>query len=404
MHLSLRFRSCIWADWMFALPILRRFLERRRTLLADAGRPILSFELLEDRTVPANIIASTTNVYQVTSTADMGDGSLRSAIARVNADPLADIEIINFDILGSGVQSINVASDLQIQRAVTINGFSEDTAPGVTPGVLSIRLQGAPTATNGLVVTGSGSTIEGIEFVGFRNTSTSAGIALMGPGATNNTIVGDVFGTTREDIGGPGFSPTTIFGNGNSSRPNFANSVGIDLGNGADNNTIGGALASAANVISGNAQAGIVISDSDGNSILGNDIGVRGDGVTALGNAGPGIRIDNSNSTTITNNVIADNGTSPTFGNGVDVGSGDFNLDRVEFDPRQRRPGDRTREHRQQQHSPAGHRRSLDPARHRHPPGNLSRCPNRRSRCSFSPTPPSTPRAAARGKRRSAPI
>ena len=281
--------------------------------------------MLEDRTVPASVVVGPpTNIYQVTSTADSGYGSLRCALAHVNADPLGDIEIINFNIGGSGIQTINVASDLQLTHAhTTINGFSENASPGV----LSIRLQGTATATNGLVVTGSGDTIEGIEFVGFHNTPTSAGL-VIGPDAANNTIVGNDFGNTDRDIGGSAPVAAALFvGNGNAGAPpDYSNSIGILLGNGAHNNTIGGLFASAANVISGNAQAGIVVSVSDDNAILGNDIGTRSDGVTALGNAGPGIRIDGSNSTLIADNVIAYNGTSPRFNSGgVHIGWGNFN-------------------------------------------------------------------------------
>ena len=95
------------------------------------------------------------------------------------------------------MHTITLDSPLTVDHAVTIDGFSENVFQGVGPtGVISIRLQGAPSVANGLIITGSGSTIQGLEIVGFNNTSTSAGILLQGPLATNNTIVGNDIGNT----------------------------------------------------------------------------------------------------------------------------------------------------------------------------------------------------------------
>ncbi len=54
--------------------------------------------------------ASLANTYTVTSTADSGAGTLRQAILDANANPGADT--IAFNIVGSGVQTIVVASAL----------------------------------------------------------------------------------------------------------------------------------------------------------------------------------------------------------------------------------------------------------------------------------------------------
>ena len=296
---------------MFASLNLRRFLERRPTPRKRWTTP-LSFELLEDRTVPASI----SNIYTVTSIADDGDHTLRDALR-------SGLGIIDFQIPGGGVHTITLDSPLTIDHAVTIDGFSENVFQGVGPtGVLSIRLQGAPSVTNGLIITASGSTIQGLEIVGFNSTSTSAGIVLQGPQATNNTIVGNDIGNTSDDLRTVAHSfaiPFAFAGNGNGAPPP-ADSIGIYLSNGATGNTIGGTMAGFANVISGNSVAGILVSGSDGNTIQDNDIGTRSDGVTALGNAGYGIRILNSNSTTIKNNVIAYSGSA-----GIDVASGNSN-------------------------------------------------------------------------------
>jgi titin len=61
---------------------------------------------------------------------------------------------------------------------------------------------------------------------------------------------------------------------------------GIDIFGGAQNNLIGGSVAGAGNVISGNAGAGVTVSqaNTNGNTIQGNFIGTNSNGTSALGN------------------------------------------------------------------------------------------------------------------------
>ena len=68
---------------------------------------------------------------------------------------------------------------------------------------------------------------------------------------------------------------------------------GIDIASGANGNTIGGITASARNVISANAVSGIDISDAgtNGNVILGNYIGTDAGGTLDRGNAGDGVHV-----------------------------------------------------------------------------------------------------------------
>jgi parallel beta-helix repeat protein len=304
---------------MFVLPKVGRFFERRPRPRRRWSTP-LSFELLEDRTVPA---AAATNIFTVKSLADtMDSGTLRNAIAQVNSDQSNATDIIKFDIPGQGTRTIVLGSPLTINRAVTIDGFTQTQAEGVTAsGMLSIRLQGAPSVANGLIIsaTGSNSTIQGLEIVGFNSTTTSAGISIVG--ATNVSILGNDLGNTDNDVGSGTVPP-----HGGSPAPNYANSIGIYLGNGADDNFIGGTASGSGNVISGNSEAGIVLFDTTGNQILDNDIGTLSDGATALGNTGPGIRIDGSSLTTITGNIIAYNDGPSTYGSGgVVIGSGNSN-------------------------------------------------------------------------------
>ena len=259
---------------MFALPKVGRFFERRPSPRRRWSTP-LSFELLEDRSMPAPVHGGGSSIYTVTNTNSSGFGSLADAIVQVNQnnDTEIDFNIRNSDgTIATGVQTILVPGDLTLSRPAIINGFTESTfQSNITPGVLSIRLQGAGFGVNGLVVSSgvSGGTIEGIEFVGFNSTPATAGLVLNGSG----TIVrGNDFGNIDNDIG-PGASPPP--------PPNYANSIGIYAalltgnsgggGSSAGSNTIGGI--GAGNVISGNSVAGILVSGESGNAILDNDIG-----------------------------------------------------------------------------------------------------------------------------------
>src|SRR5262245_46647527 len=69
------------------------------------------------------------NTYTVTSTADSGAGTLRQAILDANANPGADT--VAFNIVGSGVHTIGVASALPtISGPTTVDGY---TQPGSSP-------------------------------------------------------------------------------------------------------------------------------------------------------------------------------------------------------------------------------------------------------------------------------
>jgi hypothetical protein len=107
------------------------------------------------------------------------------------------------------------------------------------------------------------------------------GVLITGAGTTGNTVAGNDIGT---DVTG-----TLALGNG------FG---GVNLDSGASGNTIGGTVAAARNVISGNGALanGVVISAAGtmGNTVAGNFIGTQADGVTALGNGGDGVLITGS--------------------------------------------------------------------------------------------------------------
>lgn len=227
------------------------------------------------------IVQPSPSAFVVNSTGDGGDvqplddlcddGSgactLRAAIEQANATPGANT--INFDIGGGGAQTISPASALPtISETLTIDGTTQYGFAG-NP---IIELNGANAgAANGLSITAGGCVIKGLVINRFN----FDGILVRGAAAAGNTIIGNYIGTSRDGL---------------SAAPNGTS--GVDIVEGAKNNTIGGnpTIAGNRNVISGNRGAGVFLQgdNTTGNLVRGNYIGVGSDGSTPLGNL-PGV-------------------------------------------------------------------------------------------------------------------
>jgi CSLREA domain-containing protein len=271
-----------------------------------------------------------TAVITVNTTVDEDNGlgvggvSLREAIKAANLTAASDI--INFNIPGSGPHTISLTSPLPaLTTRMTING---NTQPDI---ILSGLNAGA--GTNGLVMKAAGSLVRGLTINSFQGngvlvlgannvvegcrigasvdglsavpnqlhgimiagTATGvriggtapgagnvisgnglAGVALHGPSVKNNIVQGNRIGTNT--LG------SAALGNGY---------VGVLISGGADTNTIGGPLAAARNIISGNNSSGVEISGvgTTGNIVAGNAIGLDILGSTPIGNAGDGVVI-----------------------------------------------------------------------------------------------------------------
>ena len=208
----------------------------------------------------------------VTNNSDSANpNSLRWAILQADADSGGDT--IDFNIPGSGAVSIRLSSPLpEITDTVMIDGTTE---PGYQ-GAPLIQIDGSGlsgSGDNGLVVSGGGSTIQGLAIVGF---SSSAIVLESGGG---NVVDGNYLGVTPA---------------GNTSVPN---GQGLTI-LGSSLNTIGSGAGGAGNVISGNTDNGILIetqgTPSSANLINGNWIGTTADGTAGLGNSLSGIAIEGS--------------------------------------------------------------------------------------------------------------
>jgi CSLREA domain-containing protein len=225
--------------------------------------------------------------FTVNSTADGGDAipgngncddaatgcTLRAAIMEANA--LAGVDTIAFDIAGAGPHTIRPATALPtIAEPVIIDGTSEPDFAG-TP-IVELSGTNAGGTVDGLTIAAGGSTVRGLVINRFGGD----GIEISTAGG--NVIEGNFIGT---DTGG-----TADLGN---------SAMGVHI-NKAPSNTIGGTTAGARNVISGN-DHGIKIfsSESSGNQVLGNYIGSDAAGVANLGNTSFGVYIVQAPSNTV---------------------------------------------------------------------------------------------------------
>ena len=257
--------------------------------------------------------------------------------AITTANGTGAIDTISFSTLGAGVHTINLLSALPaITRPIIIDG---NTAPGfvagTTPPLIVLNGAGAGLGANGLQLNGgsSGSTIRGLNIQGFQPTGAGAGgdgINIQG-GSNNNTITGNFIGTnqtgtsangnavgifvtnsTGNTIGGTTAALRNIVsgntvdgiqlrGGGTATSNNLVrnNYIGLDatgtvaLGNANEgvadlsvvppNNTVGGTVAGAGNVISANGGVGLRFTNAgtDDNFVQGNFIGLDATGTAA---------------------------------------------------------------------------------------------------------------------------
>ncbi len=127
---------------------------------------------------------------------------------------------------------------------------------------------------------------------GVRVVDSASAVTIGGTGgAERNLISGNVYGITVDgdnvDI------VNNLIGTNVSGTSAIANtSGGIEVWEHASGVTIGGGLVSQGNLISGNWDDGIYITEADGATILNNKIGVAYNGVDPLGNSDNGIYLD----------------------------------------------------------------------------------------------------------------
>ena len=246
--------------------------------------------------------------YSVTSTADAGAGTLREAIGLANANGGADS--IEFAIVGGGVHTINVASALpDITGPVVLNGWSQGGGGYNGTPLIELDGTGLGAGVNGLVISGNGSTIQGLTI----NRFTGHGVLITG---NSNVLIGNYIGV---DSGG------TL------DRGNTRNGIEI-IG---ANNTIGGTTAAERNIVSGNNESGIYINGglASGNIVQGNYVGTNVAGTAAIQNNLLGVYVNGASGAQIggtaagTGNLISGNaasGVALSYGTGGAIVQGNL--------------------------------------------------------------------------------
>jgi hypothetical protein len=216
------------------------------------------------------IIRVVAQTISVSSTDDSGPGTLRQALLDANA--VAGTNIINFAFPGGPPYVIRLLSPLPpISDSTFIDGWSQLEFQGVpvvqVDGTGVPPVPAVPAGIDGLIVTGGNTSIRGLVLNGF-----AVGIRLGGPGS--NVVQGNFIGTDRTGMIG---------------LSNAADGIVVTSGH----NLIGGTNPGERNIISANGGHGIVFegTDANGNTLLGNFIGLAGDGITPLGNGGDGVMI-----------------------------------------------------------------------------------------------------------------
>ena len=131
------------------------------------------------------------------------------------------------------------------------------------------------------------------------------GVQISDPGTEDNLVEGDFIGTNDSGTSGGG---------------KLANGNGVVIADAATDSTIGGTSSAASDLISGNTNEGVIITDSGtvGNVVAWDDIGTQVGGKYALPNY-TGVLITNAASdNTLNNNVIG--------GNTWDGGNGEYGI------------------------------------------------------------------------------
>jgi trimeric autotransporter adhesin len=265
----------------------------------------------------ANPVWATT--FTVNSTEDTGDTTpdgtcdtctLREAIQEANANnnDATVVDAIHFRISGAGPHTISPASSLpDITEPVIIDGYTQPGAKANTMAVgdnadLRIRLDGsnAGSVALGLRIVADDSVVRGLSVTRFFS-----GLIILG--TDDNKIEGNFVGIAPRG--------TQALGSANS----------IVIGDGSNNNTVGGTSPRARNIISGN-DFGVIISGSGstGNNVQGNYIGTTKDGTGDLGNSAWGVIIGSGASdnqvggaSRAAANIIAFNGETNEDGVGI---------------------------------------------------------------------------------------
>lgn len=283
--------------------------------------------------VPANQSVGADSWWRLTvanrdlpALADAGsvlDGSTQRLNSGIDSNALGpEIEITGFGTSGTAIGLRLTGTGITVRElnftSFSLNGIRIDSANGLVEGcyvgINAIGTAALPIGEDGILINGSNNIIGG------------------GAAAQRNVISGNI--DEGIDIN-PGFSGNVVIGNyigtNASATAAIPNGSGVPTGGvivGGNSNRIGGPAPGEGNVICGNADAGIRLSEGgSGNMVYGNFIGTTPAGTATLGNASAGVLIEAGAANSVIGgsvpgeqNIIAYNGGDGVFvtGSGTD--------------------------------------------------------------------------------------
>ncbi len=285
-----------------------------------------------------NLIGGTQAIYR--NVIDEGSSTIGVSINGAGATG----NTISGNYIGVDASGNNRISNFQ---AVTIADASNNVIGGTVAGagnviaggnaLIAVYLRSTTGTSSGNLVAGNS---VGLGANGTTAALGTAGIYLDGAGTTNNTIGGTVLAARNVIASGPNGTDLTIR-NGASNNlvvGNYVgvladgvtpagNSIGVRLYGAASGNTIGGTSASALNLISGNG-TGVTITGAgtSGNVFLGDIIGLDVSGLKAVANTANGVVIDGGASGNTIGAVGSGNTISGNAGDGVHIDAASSNV------------------------------------------------------------------------------
>ena len=305
----------------------------------------------DGNTVVGNYIGT-----DVTGTVDLGNASAGIRLSSTQNNIIGGTTVTDRNLIsgneGSGIfrlganggnviQGNYIGTDVtgtldlgNTQNGIAFAGSGVDTIGGNVAGAGNLisgnNMDGISigAGANGVIIQGN--------YIGTNAAGTGA-IANTGDGIAvnaDNTQIGGTTALARNVISGNTGDGLQLSGDNNIVQGNY---IGIDatgtsfLGNGlqgifigfnADGNTIGGTVAGARNIISGNSEDGIRIDNATNTTIQGNYVGLNAAGTAAIGNAQEGINLLNTTTGTTIGGTAAGAGNviSGNDGEGVLIG------------------------------------------------------------------------------------
>ena len=258
-----------------------------------------------------NVVAGNYVGTDATGTAALGNGDYGVLVSSGAADNqiggTSSVDPVSGDLSGAGnVIAANGAGGIDLDSVtgtlVAGNFIGTDvtgTAALANGGAGIVVIDGARGNTIGGTSAGTGNVLSGND---------SDGVDIRDSGTSGNVVQGNFIGTDA----------TGLY-----AEPNGGD--GVNIYNQATDNTIGGTVVGAGNIISGNDNAGITISAADDNQVAGNYIGTDIHGTHSLANGWAGVNIqdaEDQNTGTFTdaaNNSISGNSISGNVDAGVTI-------------------------------------------------------------------------------------